>query len=135
MKRFAIVGGGVTGLAAAFYLEKLAAPDSEITLFEQTNRLGGAVSSPVDGAFRFEAGPDSFLSYKPAALDLVEELGITDRLVNSNVRSVYVVRGGKLVSFPAGFQFFVPTGWGPLANTQLLSWGANPPAVLEALRH
>src|SRR5258708_24181841 len=135
MKRFAVVGGGITGLAAAFYLEMLAPQDSEIALFERSNRLGGAISSSVDGQFRFEAGPDSFLSYKQAALDLVEDLGLTDRLVNSNVRSVYVVRDGKLVSFPAGFQFFVPTGWKTLASTHLLSWGAKLRAGREALRH
>src|SRR5258708_25760179 len=135
MEGFAVGGGGITGLGAGFYLEMVAPQDSEITLFERSNRLGGAISSPVDGQFRFEAGPDSFLSYKQAALDLVEDLGLTDRLVNSNVRSVYVVKGGKLVSFPAGFQFFVPTGWGPLVRTELLGWGTKLRVAREAFRH
>jgi oxygen-dependent protoporphyrinogen oxidase len=135
MKRIAVIGGGITGLTAAYYLEKLAPPDCEITLFERSQRLGGVISSPTEDGFRFEEGPDSFLSYKPAALELVEELGITDRLVNSNIRSVYVVKGGKLVSFPAGFQFFVPTGWGPLMRTKLLGWGTKLSVAREALRH
>ncbi len=135
MKRIAVIGGGITGLTAAYYLEKLAPLDCEITLFERSRRLGGVVSSPLEDGFRFEEGPDSFLSYKQAALDLVEDLGLTDRLVNSNIRSVYVVKGGKLVSFPAGFQFFVPTGWGPLLRTNLLGWGSKLRVAREALRH
>jgi oxygen-dependent protoporphyrinogen oxidase len=135
MKQIAVIGGGITGLTAAYYLEKLAPPDCEITLFERSQRLGGVISSPVEDGFRFEEGPDSFLSYKPAALELVEDLGITDRLVNSNIRSVYVVKEGKLVSFPAGFQFFVPTGWGPLMRTKLLGWGTKLGVAREALRH
>lgn len=133
MKRIAVVGGGVTGLAAAFYLEKLA-PDAEVTLFERRARIGGVISSPSEDGFRYEEGPDSFLSYKQAALDLVEEVGLTEHVVNSNIRSVFVVRNGKLVSFPAGFQFFVPTGWGPLVKTKLLGWGAKLRVGQEMMR-
>ena len=64
MKRIAVIGGGITGLTAAYYLEKLAPPDCEITLFERSRRLGGVVSSPVEDGFRFEEGPDSFLTTK-----------------------------------------------------------------------
>ncbi len=134
MKRVAVVGGGITGLAAAFYLEKFH-PDVEVTLFEGGGRLGGVISSPQEDGFRYELGPDSLLSYKQSALDLVEDLGITDRLINSNVRSVYVVRDGKLVSFPAGFQFFVPTGWGALARTKLLGLPTKLRVAREAFRH
>jgi len=135
MKKIAVIGGGVTGLSAAFYLEKFAPPDTEITLFERRERLGGVISSPREDHFRFEEGPDSFLSYKPAGLALVEELGLTDHLVNSNIRSVFVVRDGKLVSFPAGFQFFVPTGWGPLAKTRLIGWASKLRVGREMMRH
>ncbi len=134
MKNLAVVGGGVSGLAAAYYLEKLSPPDCEITLFERASRVGGVISSPLEDGFRYEEGPDSFLSYKQAALDLVEELGITDRLVNSNTRSVYVVKNGRLENFPAGFQFFVPTGWAPLARTKLFSWGTKLRVAREAFR-
>ena len=135
--KVAIVGGGITGLSAAYYLEKRTAQNAEceITLFERTSRLGGAISSPLEDGLRFEDGPDSFLSYKPAGLQLVEELGITDRLINSNVRDVYVVRKGRLVSFPADFHFFVPKGWGPLLGTHLFSWSTKLHAAGEILRH
>ena len=132
MKRIAVIGGGVSGLASAYYLEKAA--DTEITLFEQSGRLGGVIRSERENGFCWEMGPDSFLSQKPAGIRLAEELGLTDRLLNSNSRSVFVVRGGRLVPFPAGFQFFVPSGWGALARTPLLGWKAKFQVVQEMFR-
>lgn len=132
MKRIAVIGGGVSGLASAYYLEKGA--DAEITLFEQSGRLGGVIRSERENGFCWEMGPDSFLSQKPAGIRLAEELGLTERLVNSNSRSVFVVRGGRLVPFPAGFQFFVPSRWGALARTPLLGWKAKFQVLQELFR-
>ncbi len=134
MTRVAIIGGGVSGLSAAYYLEQQAPAEAEIALFEQSPRLGGVIRSEREGDFCFEHGPDSFLSQKTIALELVEQLGLTGRLVNSNVRDVYVVRGGRLVPFPAGFQFFVPSRWLPLAVTPLLGWRAKLAVLRELFR-
>ncbi len=135
MARVAVVGGGVSGLAAAFYLERLAPPDTEIVLFEQSRHLGGVIASARENGYVWEMGPDSFLSNKPAGIQLVEELGLTDRLVNSNLRSVFVVRGGRLVPFPTGFQFFVPSQWRALLSAELLGWGSKFTALREMFRH
>jgi oxygen-dependent protoporphyrinogen oxidase len=126
----AVVGGGVSGLAAAFYLQGAA----EVTLLEQSSRLGGVIQSETEGEFCWEMGPDSMLSQKPAGMQLVEDLGIGDRLIDSNIRSVYVVQRGRLVAFPAGFQFFVPKQWTALARTPLLSWRAKLTALAETFR-
>lgn len=134
MSRVAIIGGGISGLASAYYLEQVAPPETEIILFEQSSRLGGVIQSESHNGFWWELGPDSFLSQKPAGLALVEELGMADRLVNSNVRDVFVVRGGRLLPFPAGFQLFVPSRWGALARTPLLGWGAKLAVLRELLR-
>ncbi len=135
MTRLAIIGGGVSGLATAFYLERFSPPDTEIVLFEQSARLGGVIRSERENGFCWEMGPDSFLSQKPAGMQLVEELGLTGRLLNSHLRTVYVVKGGKLVLFPAGFQFFVPSQWAALARTPLLGWGTKLRVLQEMLRH
>ena len=113
MKRIAIVGGGISGLSAAFYLEKARASGAELeyTLFESGQRLGGSMySDRVEGCL-VEAGPDSFLTEKPWALTLCKELGIADQLIGSNdaQRKTYIVVNGRLVVMPDGLMFMVPT--------------------------
>src|SRR5208337_515255 len=86
MKRIAIVGGGISGLSAAFYLEKARASGAELeyTLFESGQRLGGSMYSDRVEDCLVEAGPDSFLTEKPWALSLCKELGIASQLIGSN---------------------------------------------------
>src|SRR5271165_2671237 len=126
MKRVAIIGGGISGLSAAFYLEKARAAGADITytLFESGHRLGGSMySDRVDGCL-VEAGPDSFLTEKPWALALCKELGIDDQLIGSNdaQRKTYIVVKGKLVVMPDGLMFMVPTKLVPTALSSLFSW-------------
>ena len=86
MKRIAIIGGGISGLSAAYQLEKARAAGApiEYTLFESSHRLGGSISSErVEGCL-VEAGPDSFLTEKPWAAMLCKELGIADQIIGSN---------------------------------------------------
>ena len=99
MKRVAIIGGGISGLSAAFHLEKARAAGADLayTLFESSQRLGGSMySDRVDGCL-VEAGPDSFLTEKPWALTLCKELGIDDQLIGSNdaQRKTYIVVKGR----------------------------------------
>jgi len=126
MKRIAIIGGGISGLSAAFYLEKAraAGADLEYTLFESGQRLGGCMMSDrVEGCL-VEAGPDSFLTEKPWALALCKELGIADQLIGSNdsQRKTYIVVHGRLIVMPDGLMFMVPTQLVPTALSPLFSW-------------
>jgi len=129
MKRVAIIGGGISGLSAAFHLEKARAAGSDLsyTLFESSKRLGGSMhSTRVDGCL-VEAGPDSFLTEKPWALTLCQELGIDDQLIGSNdaKRRTYIVVKNRLIAMPDGLMFMVPTKLVPTALTPLFSWSTK----------
>src|SRR5208283_4453063 len=137
MKRVAIIGGGISGLAAAFHLEKARAAGADLsyTLFESDKRLGGSMhSGRVDGCL-VEAGPDSFLTEKPWALTLCKELGIDDQLIGSNdaQRKTYIVVKGRLIAMPDGLMFMVPTKLVPTALTPLFSWGTKVRMACELL--
>ena len=130
MRRVAIIGGGISGLASAYYLEKEAAQadlDISIDLFEARNRLGGVILTERRGDFLVEGGPDSFLAVKRAAADLCRELGLGDQLIPSNdaQRKTCVLQGGRLRELPDGLLFVVPTRIWPLFSTDILSWQAK----------
>src|SRR5271166_1510706 len=125
MKRIAIIGGGISGLSAAFALEKhrLAGAPLEYVLFESSPRLGGVlVTEHVDGCL-VEAGPDSFLTEKPWASDLCREIELGDQLIGSNDadRKTYILVKGKLVVIPDGLMFMVPTKIAPTVLSPLFS--------------
>src|SRR5438105_3913853 len=121
-----VVGGGISGLAAAHRLTELARERQtplELTLIEARERLGGTiVSERVDG-FLVEAGPDSFLSEKPWALALCRRLGVEHRLVRTDdrFRKVFVWHGGRLHPLPDGFQLLAPTAMRPFAMSSLFT--------------
>lgn len=122
MKRVIIVGGGIAGLSAAYRLKRTA-PDAAITLIESDQRLGGKiVTERVDG-FVIEGGPDTFLSYKPRGLGLCRELGLEERLhgTNEKMRRTYVMRHGKLYDLPEGLTGLIPSRFGPMIKTGLIS--------------
>jgi len=113
VKRVAIVGGGISGLAAAFALEQKRRVGLQVayTVFEASPRLGGVlVTDRVDNCL-IEAGPDSFLTEKPWASDLCRAVGLGDQLIGSNDadRKTYILRRGQLVEMPDGLMFMVPT--------------------------
>src|SRR2546428_8419674 len=122
-----VVGGGISGLAAAHRLTELARERQtplELTLIEARERLGGTiVSERVDG-FLVEAGPDSFLSEKPWALALCRRLGVESRLActDDRFRKTFVAFGGRLHPLPDGFQLLAPTRLGPFLASTLFSW-------------
>ncbi|HEY3927586.1 MAG TPA: protoporphyrinogen oxidase [Candidatus Koribacter sp.] len=129
MMRVAIIGGGISGLSAAYSIEKERAKgaDIEYRLFESSGRLGGACYSEIVDGCVIEAGPDSFVSEKPWAAALCRELGIGDQLIGSNDedRKTWIVRGKKLVPLPDGLMFLVPTKILPTAMSPLFSWGTK----------
>jgi protoporphyrinogen/coproporphyrinogen III oxidase len=125
MKRIAIIGGGISGLSAAYTIEekRQSGTPVEYVLFESSPRLGGVlVTDRVDGCL-VEAGPDSFLTEKPWAADLCRKIGLGDQLIGSNdsERKTYIVARGKLVVMPDGLMFMVPTKIMPTVFSPLFS--------------
>lgn len=140
-KRIAIIGGGISGLSAAYYLERARGsssplkptaglsgpPDISYELFEASPRLGGVMwTERVEGCL-IEAGPDSFLSEKQSAAVLCRDLGIADQLVGSNdaQHKTYILVKGRLVPMPDGLMFMVPTKLMPTVTTPLFSTGTK----------
>jgi len=124
--RFAVLGGGITGLAAAHRLFELSRDHRrpiDLRLFEESDRLGGVIRTSMRDGFTIEHGPDSFLSEKPAALALCERLGITGRLTGTQeqFRRTYVAFGGHLHPLPDGFSLMAPTRLAPLATSRLFT--------------
>lgn len=130
MRRIAIIGGGISGLAAAFALEERRRAGNlpvEYVLFEASPRLGGVmVTDRVDSCL-VEAGPDSFLTEKPWAIDLCKKIGLGDQLIGSNdpERKTYILANGKLVVMPDGLMFMVPTKILPTVFSPLFSLGSK----------
>lgn len=123
----AIVGGGITGLAAAHRAAELARErgiDLALTLIEARDRLGGTIRTEQVDGFVVEAGPDSFLSEKPWALALCRRLGIESKLLRTDdrFRKVFVWFRGRLHPLPDGFQLLAPTRLAPFITSSLFSW-------------
>ena len=137
MKRIAIIGGGISGLSAAYSLEKARRNGAELeyTIFESGQRLGGCLSSDRIEGCLVEAGPDSFLTEKPWAASLCKELGLGDQLIGSNdsQRKTYIVVNGRLVVMPDGLMFMVPTKLVPTALSPLFSWSTKLRMAQELL--
>lgn len=123
MKRIAIIGGGISGLSAAYYLEKQkrAGAELEYVLFERAERLGGVlVTERVDDCL-LEAGPDSFITEKPWAATLARELGLEIIGSNDADRKTFIVVKNRLVELPDGLMFMVPTKIMPALMSPLFS--------------
>lgn len=115
-----VVGGGITGLAAA---HALARGGVQVTLVEGGDRLGGKVRTERFDGFTVEHGPDSFLTTRPAAVTLARELGLGEALVGTlDPRAVYIRHRGELVPMPEGLGLVLPTRALPFARTRLFSW-------------
>lgn len=130
-RRVVIVGGGITGLSAAWYLQQAAQTDGlplTYTLLEQSARWGGkirtdAVTPAGETPFIVEGGPDSFITQKPWALQLARELGLEERLLptNDKQRQVFVLNKGRPTPLPDGVLLIVPTQFKPFALSPLIS--------------
>ncbi len=120
--RIAVIGGGISGLAAAHRLTQLAA-SATVRLFEAGPRLGGALNTRHDGDLVLEQGADSFLTRDPVAIDLCRELDLGDELLPTSElhRRALVVCRGRLVPVPAGFVLMQPRQLQPMLRSGVLS--------------
>jgi protoporphyrinogen/coproporphyrinogen III oxidase len=116
-----VVGGGVTGLTAAYHVAQ-AARGVRVTVLEARDRLGGNIVTERRDGFLLDGGPDAFLRTKPHAVQLIEELGLAGQLITTSARKVYVAHHGQLEPMPGGMALAVPTRLGPMLKTPLLSW-------------
>src|SRR5437763_2880215 len=140
-RRIVIVGGGISGLAAAHRLFELQSQNSseearpEVLLLEASNRLGGTVRTYRREGFLLEGGPDSFISEKPAALELARRLGLEERITGTNEhnRRSFVVRGGRLRPTPEGFQLLAPSRMLPFLTTDIFTWRGKARMALDLL--
>jgi oxygen-dependent protoporphyrinogen oxidase len=115
-----VIGGGITGLAAA---RCLAIAGTPVTLLEAGPRLGGKIATERVDGFLLEHGPDSFLATRPAAVALARELGLGHELVGTrDPRAVFIRRDGVLVPMPEGLGLVLPTRVMPFARSRLFSW-------------
>jgi protoporphyrinogen/coproporphyrinogen III oxidase len=129
MKRVAVIGGGVSGLAAAYELAQLARNGAKVqsVLFEASTRLGGIVETVREGGFVIECGPDAWVTEKPWARELAEELDLGNELMPSNdaQRKTYVLIDKQLRAMPYGMRMMVPGDLDALDASDLFSTEAK----------
>ena len=124
MKQVAIVGGGVSGLSAAYYLGRKGVASR---LYEKRSRLGGTILTERLEGCQVEAGPDSWLAEKAWMLDFVQDIGLGSQVIGSNDsrRRTFVVRGGRLVPLPESMRLLAPAKPWQVATTPLLGLPAK----------
>jgi len=125
-RRIAVIGGGISGLAAAHRLAELQ-PAVKVTLFEASHRLGGVLETIRRDGFLIERSADMFTTKDPWAWDLCRRVGLEEQLLNTNAafRRSFVVHRGKLVPIPEGFTLMSPAKMLPVLKTPLLSWSGK----------
>jgi len=137
MKKIIIIGGGIAGLATAYRIQRKISEgaDLECVLLEGSDRFGGKISTEKSDGFVIERGPDSFISQKPAAIQLCKQLGLEDRLTGTNPNSpnTFVYTGGKLMTMPDGLSLMIPTKFLPFALTPLFSLPGKIRMALDLL--
>ena len=127
MKHLVIIGGGIAGLSAAYYLEqktRAAGQATLLTVLEAAPGWGGKITTDRQDGFVIEGGPDTFLATKPWGVALCRELGLEERLhgTNPEKKHTYVLHQGRLEPLPDGLTMMIPTRFGPMIRTNLLSW-------------
>lgn len=136
LRRVAVLGGGITGLSAAFYLQKLSEERGEkieVTVIEGSGRLGGRIHTLRRDGFVIERGPDSFLARKLPMIELAKELGIDGELTGTNpaAKKTYISLNGKLIPMPEGLTLGIPTDVDKFLKTDLVSGQGKGRALEE----
>lgn len=138
-KRVVVIGGGIAGLAAAYYAKTMAedrAIPMELTVLEREGQWGGKIRTERVDHFVIEGGPDTFLASKPWAVSLCRELGLESRLQGTDPdrRTTYVLRQGRLHPLPDGLSLMIPSRLGPMVRTRLLSWPDKARMALDLVK-
>ncbi|MGB7323542.1 MAG: protoporphyrinogen oxidase [Rubripirellula sp.] len=121
-RRVTVIGGGVSGLAAANHLRRIA-PEIEVKLLEAGPRLGGVIQTTHKDGFLIEGAADNFITTSSSAIELCKDVGLGDDLIgtNPNGRGAMVLSRGKLEKIPEGFVVMAPSRIWPLLSTKILS--------------
>jgi len=127
MQKIVIIGGGIAGLAAAVHLKagaKAHGKTVDVLLLEKSNRIGGKILTEKHDGFLIEGGPDSFLPEKVWTVNLAKHLGLGPEMLPSNdqFKGTYIYSQRMLHSLPEGVMLMVPTMFGPMAESRLISW-------------
>ncbi len=132
--RLAVIGGGISGLTAAYRLRKLL-PHAQLDLFEASERLGGVLLTRRAEGLLIECGADSFFNKLPAAVELCRELGLGDEIIptNEEPRRALILHDEQLHRVPEGFVQMRPEKYGPMLSTRLLSWRGKLRLLAERL--
>ena len=135
-KRIVVIGGGITGLAAANRIKEIAAekhPGLEVLLIEASERTGGPIRTIERDGFLVEEGPDAFITTKPWGLNLCRRLGLDGELIETNdsKRRTYILRGSDLVEIPEGFVMLAPSRLTPFLTSPLFSWPGKLRMLLD----
>jgi oxygen-dependent protoporphyrinogen oxidase len=136
MKRVVIIGGGISGLGAAWSLREHQHQDHEdfeVVVIEGKERVGGNIRTELIDGFLIEGGPDCFISEKPWAMELCKRIGLGDALLatNSEFQKTFVLSGGVLHELPEGVILMVPTKILPLAFSSLITMRGKLRMALE----
>jgi protoporphyrinogen/coproporphyrinogen III oxidase len=107
--RVAVVGGGVSGLAAAHRLRTVLGPAAVITVLEQRDRLGGVLRTVDVAGVPFDVGAEAFLARRPEVPALLRELGLEGELLHPGGAAPSIRAGGRTVPLPSGTLLGVPT--------------------------
>lgn len=128
----AIVGGGLSGLVAAFATRRQL-PDARVVLLEQSDRVGGVIRTERHDRFLLELGADSFSVSPPGVEDICQQLGIADRLVapRDEYRRALILHRDRLLPVPEGFALLRPADLRGVLTSPLLSWAGRARLLSE----
>lgn len=136
MKRIVIIGGGITGLTAAFHLQEKAhqsGQELDYLVVERESRLGGKILTEKVDDFVIEAGPDAFLAERPWVFELAGRIGLERHLLGTNEQNkgTFVFSRGRLHPLPEGLVLMVPSRIGPFLASSLISWPGKLRMILD----
>lgn len=136
-KQVVVIGGGISGLTSAYYLQKKAAEKDiplDVSLIEAGSRLGGKIETVKRDGFTIERGPDSFLERKESAGRLAREVGLGEELVPNGTGQSYILVNGRLHKMPAGSYMGIPTRIRPFLFSGLFTPAGKIRASMDLVK-